>query len=241
VKMSNLEQALYLGHSVTPCPYLPQREASLLFLNGTPHPEVYRALLDSGYRRYGYYMYRPDCEGCTECKVIRVPVATFTRSKDQRRIWNRGQRLLRYEFGDATYTREKLDLYRRYLRDQHKSDEAADVDEQRYRSFFVDSFLGECAAELRIYKDDLLLAVGILDVMPNALSSVYFFFDPVYSRYSLGTYGALLEIELARSKNLAYYYLGYYIAECPSMNYKARYRPCELKDCDDNSWRVLDR
>lgn len=39
--------------------------------------------------------------------------------------------------------------------------------------------------------DGKLLAVGVIDILPTCLSSVYFFYDPDYSHLSLGTYGSL--------------------------------------------------
>ena len=41
------------------------------------------------------------------------------------------------------------------------------------------------------YLSGKLIAVGVLDVLPQALSSVYFFYDPEYSFLSLGTYSAV--------------------------------------------------
>lgn len=39
--------------------------------------------------------------------------------------------------------------------------------------------------------DDRLIGVGVLDILPNCVSSVYFFYDPEYSFLSLGTYASL--------------------------------------------------
>jgi len=39
--------------------------------------------------------------------------------------------------------------------------------------------------------DDKLIAVGVIDILPGCVSSVYFFYDPDYSFLSLGTYGSL--------------------------------------------------
>lgn len=36
-----------------------------------------------------------------------------------------------------------------------------------------------------------MIAVGVIDLLPSCLSSVYFFYDPDYSFLSLGTYAAL--------------------------------------------------
>lgn len=39
--------------------------------------------------------------------------------------------------------------------------------------------------------DDKLIAVGVIDILPGSVSSVYFFYDPDYNFLSLGTYGSL--------------------------------------------------
>jgi arginine-tRNA-protein transferase len=81
------------------------------------------------------------------------------------------------------------------------------------------------------YVHDKLLAVGVVDVVPNqGLSSVYAFYDPHWSKTlcPLGKYVTLHEIDYAKQHNLPYYYLGYYIHSCPKMKYKADYRPSEL-------------
>jgi arginine-tRNA-protein transferase len=68
--------------------------------------------------------------------------------------------------------------------------------------------------------------VGVVDLLPHGLSSVYAFYDPLFSRdiVALGKYMSLREIQEKRE----YYYLGYYIESCPKMRYKAEYKPSEL-------------
>jgi arginine-tRNA-protein transferase len=53
---------------------------------------------------------------------------------------------------------------------------------------------------MKYYLDDTLIAVGVVDILPHGLSSVYFFYDPQYRKYSLGVYGALREIEFIQMK-----------------------------------------
>ena len=84
-----------------------------------------------------------------------------------------------------------------------------------------------------------LIAVGVVDILPECLSSVYSFYDPDISEViNLGKYTALHEIEWVRQANerrstggrstLCYYYLGYYIHSCTKMKYKAEYKPSKL-------------
>jgi arginine-tRNA-protein transferase len=77
---------------------------------------------------------------------------------------------------------------------------------------------------------DLLIAVGVVDVLPNGISSVYLIYHPTFSHQlvALGKYAILKEVEYTRKLQLPYYYLGYYIQSCPKMRYKAEYQPSEL-------------
>ncbi|MBL8970836.1 MAG: arginyltransferase, partial [Myxococcales bacterium] len=60
-----------------------------------------------------------------------------------------------------------------------------------------------------------------------ALSAVFFYFDHTFEPLSPGVFSILKQLELCRTWGLRYLYLGLYIAECPSMAYKATYLPHE--------------
>ena len=78
-----------------------------------------------------------------------------------------------------------------------------------------------------------LIAVGVVDITPQSLSTVYFFYDPKYRKFSLGVVSAIYELKYILSKqryfpDFKYYYLGYYIQSSKKMVYKGDYMPCEL-------------
>ena len=83
-----------------------------------------------------------------------------------------------------------------------------------------------------------LIGVGLADRCPGGLSSVYMYFDPAFAGRSLGTFSVLWEIEYCRRENLPYDYLGYYVAGCQKMAYKARFRPNEML-VGENRWVVF--
>uniref|UniRef100_A0A5F9D1U0 Arginyl-tRNA--protein transferase 1 n=1 Tax=Oryctolagus cuniculus TaxID=9986 RepID=A0A5F9D1U0_RABIT len=73
--------------------------------------------------------------------------------------------------------------------------------------------------------DGKIIAVGVIDILPSCVSSVYLYYDPEYSFLSLGVYSALREIAFTRqlhekAPQLSYYYMGFYIHSCPKMKYK---------------------
>lgn len=95
------------------------------------------------------------------------------------------------------------------------------------------------------YLDGVIIAVGVIDILPECVSSVYFYYDPDYSFLSLGTYASLREIALVRelsktSVQLTNYYLGFYIPTCPKMRYKANVKPSYLLCPEVFTWHLLD-
>jgi arginine-tRNA-protein transferase len=161
-------------------------------------------------------------------------VETFKPSKSHRRCWKQNADL-RVEVNVPQPTDEAFALYRRYQREwHHKADEPESEAREGFEQFLYHSSVP--SLEFR-YRDatGALLAVGICDLMPAALSSVYFYFDPDCCSRGLGTYGALHELDYARQHQLPFYYLGFWIADCKSMRYKGKFRPCELLR-EDGEW-----
>lgn len=81
--------------------------------------------------------------------------------------------------------------------------------------------------------DGKLVAVGVVDILSECLSSKYLFWHPDYHELSLGKYSAIKEIQWVAEvqkthQQLQYYYPGYYLPSCPKMAYKAIYQPAEL-------------
>lgn len=73
------------------------------------------------------------------------------------------------------------------------------------------------------YLDNKLIAISVLDFLPNSVSSVYFIYDPDYAHLSLGTLLGLREVLMCHELSIPYYYLGYYIDDCKKMRYKAKF------------------
>ncbi len=195
-------------------------------------PEIYHALMDSGFRRSGKLVYQPICKGCRACVPVRVPVNTFEPSASQRRCLRKNVDL-KIEVGEPCATEEKYEVYQRYLAQRHP-----DQDPHAFEDF--ESFLYESPVQTIefVYRDGRgkFLGAGICDMSSQSLSSVYFYFDPTEQRRGLGTLGALQEIAAARRLGVPFYYLGFFIDGCRSMQYKNAFRPYELLH-SDGAWR----
>jgi arginine-tRNA-protein transferase len=65
---------------------------------------------------------------------------------------------------------------------------------------------------------------------------MYFFHDPDERDRSLGTYNVMSILRAAAEWELPHVYLGYYVAGCRSLEYKARFRPNETLQ-PDGTWQ----
>ena len=215
------------------CSYFPDRSAiTRAFWASEIPPELYHRFMDAGFRRSGKVVYQPICHRCRSCVPIRVPVARFVPNKSQRRAWRKNQDLI-VTADLPTPTEEKHQLYERYRRHWHASNEGHDW--ETFTSFLYDSPVETLEFS---YRDPAgkLLGIGICDVCAASLSTVYFYFDPEESQRGLGTFSALWEVEWARRAGIPYYYLGYWVSGCGTMEYKAGFHTCELLGAD-GIWR----
>ncbi|XP_045710062.1 arginyl-tRNA--protein transferase 1 isoform X2 [Phyllostomus hastatus] len=94
--------------------------------------------------------------------------------------------------------------------------------------------------------DGRIVAVGVIDILPYCVSSVYLYYDPDYSFLSLGVYSALREIAFTKqlhekTPQLSYYYMGFYIHSCPKMRYKGHYRPSDLLCPETYVWVPIEQ
>ena len=213
-----------------PCPYLPGREAREEgFMADSFPPELYHDFMNHGFRRSGLILYRPACENCSECRPIRVPADRFTPSKSQRRVVRKNEDV-DVKIAAPRITREKLRICGKYIQSHHRS--SPPDSSQGLKRFLYQSPVMTLEFEYRVR--GRLVAVGITDVCYRSLSSVYVFYDPECSSRSLGTFSAMREVLFCREHSIPYYYLGFYVAQCPSMNYKARFRPHEILSASGN-------
>nr|XP_020460194.1 arginyl-tRNA--protein transferase 1 isoform X4 [Monopterus albus] len=94
--------------------------------------------------------------------------------------------------------------------------------------------------------DGRIVAVGVIDILPTCVSSVYLYYHPDFASLSLGSYSALREIAFTRqlqkqSPKLSYYYLGFYIHSCSKMRYKGNYRPSDLLCPETYVWVPIEQ
>lgn len=224
-----------------PCGYWPERPARDLVLDPRDPrlPDWYPLALEWGFRRSGDIIYRPHCQGCQACVAVRIPVDAFKPDRSQRRCL-RDNADIEMRVCQAVRTDEQLALYRRYLRARHAGGGMDGHGAVEFDQFLVGSWSEGRFMELREAgptRPGRLLAVAVTDVIGNALSAVYTFFDPDHARRGLGTLAILKQIEWARRERRSHLYLGYWIAGHDKMDYKRRFRP--LEGFDGRGWRAF--
>ena len=84
--------------------------------------------------------------------------------------------------------------------------------------------------------DGKIIAVTVIDILPNYFESLYCYYDPDFSFLDLGVVTAIREIEYAKSiqelinKNLTYYTMGEMSLSVKKLQYKSNYSPMEIMD-----------
>jgi arginine-tRNA-protein transferase len=223
-----LNQLVFLNTPTSPCSYLPERESRSIFL----HPEqtidtdLYTQLNLLGFRRSGAHLYRPWCDDCQACQAVRVDVAGFKASKNQRRVFNRNKDLT-VVWCAVENTPEYYALYEQYINCRHADGDMYPPSEQQF-----DGFLCRPPDKVNSYflcfkKGQRLVGVAVVDLLPEAISAIYTFYDPAEEARSLGKLSILWLINWAQKQNLPNVYLGYWVRDCQKMSYKAHYQPLE--------------
>lgn len=228
------------------CSYLPSERARLHY-RLYPYLDAARfaELLRRGWRRFGRVVFRPACQHCSQCRSLRVRVPEFQPSKSQRRALKRNSDV-RLVVRPPQVSAEHVRLFNDYHADMQnrRGWPANPIDEDRYE----DEFLGGRPAfgrEFAYYRDDRLIGIGLVDVVAEAASSVYFYHDPAWRPLGPGTFSMLQELRFAAAAGLQHHYLGYWVSACPSMQYKATYRPHDLltrypDDDEEPDWEPVE-
>lgn len=210
-----------------PCSYLPEQLAGTTYV----HPsfsmstEIYAELLALGYRRSGDEVYKPNCAACSACIPARVPVAEFKPNRAQQRCLSRNAHTTA-SIKPAHFDAQHYALYLRYQKSKHPDGDMQYTTEADYLRFLSSSWCDTLFVEFA--QAGQVVAVSVIDRFNSALSAVYTFFDPDFSRFSLGVYAVLWQIQASQHLGLDWVYLGYWIADCQKMRYKCQYQPLEV-------------
>lgn len=154
---------------------------------------------------------------------------------------------------EDNFTEEKYQVYDNYQRVVHK-DPPEDRTPRAFERFLCSSplrrevMLGSDGRQRKLgsyhqcYRlDGVLVAIGVLDLLPDCVSSVYFLYHESIHKYAPGKLGAMHEIALASEEGYRWWYPGFYIHNCPKMKYKIDYSPQFILDPHSLDWDPLDQ
>jgi arginine-tRNA-protein transferase len=211
------------------CSYLPGRRSRFEHRWAGPLSYAqFEALLARGWRRFGRHLFRPICRQCRECRSLRVVLPEVQLTKSQRQCRNRNADV-RLIVQPPSMTDEHIRLYNDYHRDmqQRRGWPFRETTEEDYYQSFLDGHF-EFSREFLYLRDDRLIGIGMVDMTDRVQSSVYFIHEPQWRDRGPGTFSVLSEIEVGQAASRDYLYMGYYIRDSGSMNYKNRFRTHEL-------------
>lgn len=222
--------------SAQDCSYLPGKQSRNIFVD--PSIEMDQGLLDTlninGFRRSGKLLYRPNCDTCNACKATRVLCNEFKLSKSQKRIVKRNQDLQLsvaiVNDGPVYYS-----LYERYISLRHQDGEMYPATHKQFFNFLCQDFGN--TRFLLAHKSNKLIACMVFDMVSDALSAVYCFYEPELEQRSLGSFMILTLIKMSQAMKMPYNYLGYWVEGCSKMDYKKNYGPLEV--FSENVWQNL--
>jgi len=208
------------------CSYLDEKQQSTHYkvIDNCSADEC-QNLIERGFRRFGKMYFRPICNGCEECKSIKIDVKNFLFSKSAKRVMRKAkdfQIILQV----PTLTQAHLALFEKYhihMKDK-KSWEYHETSAEHYYQSFVNGHNG-FGYEVLYFDNEKLIGVDLIDIVADGISSIYFYYDPEYAKYSLGKLSLYQQIKFAKEHQKEWIYLGYYVKECDSLSYKAEYKP----------------
>ena len=230
-----LEQFAATRYDWGPCPYgRPGTQLVNAFACERLDGALYERALALGWRRSGMIFYRNRCPACDACVPLRVDAGQLAATKSQRRV-SRLNADLSFSAGIQEFTEEDYALFSRYLCARHSVGRDGFTRED-YRRSYIESPVESAIVRYR-KSDGSLVALSFLDVLPDGLSSVYFAFEPEEGRRSLGVHSVFADSSLARGLGKRWYYLGFRVAGCKKMEYKAHFAPHEI--ATGGAWRAV--
>ncbi len=231
------------------------RSEELVFRPQSLMPSHYQELIMKGwYRRGGVKLFRYRYNHNLDCSdwETRVIIAEFDhrKHKSYKKVLRKmPEDRLTVETVPTQFIPEAYDLYNVYHLHKHDKPMKSEFSycEHVVNSPFcnqsIDGF--QCGTFHQLYRlDGKLVAVGVIDIVPNGVVSIYMWYDMAkeITKLSFGVYSALKEIEFARelsrcNPNIKYYYMQGWNGNNHKLSYKARYEPEEFySPCTVTDW-----
>lgn len=211
------------------------------FPNTEIEPERLDKFLADGYFRTGNYLLRTRVlyfdNNILNTLHIRIDLANHSMSKRLERKFRQKKLFFTHDIQPFKITEEKENLYQlhrnRFIGNNCVSLAAFMFD--NYNEHIFNTF------EINIYHQQKLIGYSIFDIGNDSMASILGIFHPDFSKYSIGIYTMQLELELAKTSGLKYYYPGYVAYEPSKFNYKLKLsETIEFYDWFTKKWISFD-
>ena len=151
----------------------------------------YQDMLERGWRRFGRMHFVPECKTCNKCVSMRIDVANYKFSKSEKRVIAKNKDTKLY-IRPPSLTMEHLNLYDKYHRfmNDKKDWPYTPIEPDDYMKSYVEA-KEEYAKEFLYVRDDKLIGVALVDILPNSISAIYCYYDHSYADLSIGKFSIL--------------------------------------------------
>jgi arginyl-tRNA--protein-N-Asp/Glu arginylyltransferase len=158
---------------------------------------------------------------------IRLPLQDYTLSKANRKLLRKNKELFTYSINRASINVEKERLY-----EAHKPRFKGFIYNDLHQFLYSDTISSVFHTYEIEVKDSngKLVALSYFDKGQQSMASLLGIYDPEYSKYSLGTFTMLLEMEYALKMDFKFYYPGYIFDKPSVFDYKLRLGNYEYYD-----------
>ena len=114
--MSRLQSVNFFLTETEACSYLPEEKACFIVVDPTEKisSSEYSQLSQSGFRRSGKIIYRPQCKSCDQCIPIRIPVEEFLPKRRHRRALRKNSKVSVSKV-NPFFSVEHFSLYSKYI------------------------------------------------------------------------------------------------------------------------------
>ncbi len=182
--------------------------------------------LAQGYMCYANYYRLKACNDCSRCTPFRVSVPDFHWSTSTLRTIRKNSKLQVQVVAEncGGITTEKIELFKAYMAARHNEHNMADPERalaQRHYGFVN-------TLEMNYYIGENLVAVGLCVAGSNSIYSGFFYHSPELAKMRPGFFSMYMEIALAMSKGMRWYYPGWYVENISNMEYKKTLSPAQI-------------
>ncbi len=150
---------------------------------------------------------------------IRLDLSQYSLKKRLRKLLSKNDKMFKVEYGFA-----KIDEKREFLYRQNKGRFKGFVFDSLEMFLYADNYNRTIfdTREVSVYHGDKLVAVSYFDIGEDSMASIIGLHDESYSKFSLGIYTMLKEIQFSIDADLRYFYPGYVLEGESSFDYKLK-------------------